>query len=543
MTTGPAASRNNRPRRPGLVALLTVLALLLTSTGASARDASIQRSSLLGGLLRGLVGGTVEVVVDLADLTIAKLGLVLDPVTGWLFDPTQANDLGHVRQVIDADRVHGRGFTGTGVGVAVIDTGGLPVEGLTSGNVANGPDLSFESQSDELRYLDTFGHGTHIAGIIGGRDASGGGFRGVAPDADVVTLKLASFDGAVDVSQVVAAIDWVVEHRDDEGRRIRVINLSYGTDGTQDHRLDPLAHAVQNAWRHGIVVVVAAGNDGENRAKMNNPAYDPYVIAVGAADTRGTVTTSDDVVPTFSSPGDAARRPDLVAPGQSIVSLRAPGSYVDEHNPVARVGDRYFRGSGTSQAAAVVSGAAALLLEQRPSLTPDQVKALLTSTATPLPKADPHRVGAGMVNVDAAARATPPRAQQGWPASTGLGSIEQARGSFHVADDGVELTGERHILGPWDAATWAPASTRAQAWSDGYWHGAEWTGDCWCADTWSGRTWAGRTWAGRTWAGRTWAGESWSGRTWAGRTWAGEGWSGRTWAGDGWSGRTWAGAS
>ena len=167
-----------------------------------------------------------------------------------------------------------------------------------------------------------------------------------------------------------------------------MLNLSYGTDGVQDYLVDPLTHAVENAWRAGIVVVVSGGNDGFGSGKLNNPAYDPHVIAVGAADTRGTVATADDLVPDFSSRGDASRRVDVVAPGRSIASLREPGSYLDAVHPAARYGDRLFKGSGSSQAAAVVSGAVALLLDQRPGLTPDQVKALLRETAAPLPLAD-----------------------------------------------------------------------------------------------------------------------------------------------------------
>ena len=132
--------------------------------------------------------------------------------------------------------------TGRGVGVALIDSGVAPVEGLTTpGKVVNGPDLSFESQHPEAQYLDTFGHGTHLAGIIAGRDANS--FRGVAPDASVLSVKVATADGATDVSQVIAAVDWVVQHRDDNGMNVRVINLSVGTDSVQSYVLDPLAHA------------------------------------------------------------------------------------------------------------------------------------------------------------------------------------------------------------------------------------------------------------------------------------------------------------
>jgi serine protease AprX len=441
-----------------------------------------------------------------------------------------------------------RGFTGRGVGVALIDTGVVPVSGLTSGNVVNGPDLSFESQSDEHRHLDTFGHGTHMAGIIAGNEPGGllrpPGFQGIAPEARLTSVKVASTEGAVDVSQVVAAVDWVVAHRNDDPRNpIRVLNLSYGTDGVQDYRLDPLTHAVENAWRAGIVVVVSGGNNGTAAPQLNNPAYDPYVLAVGASDTRGTVNASDDLVPDFSSRGSAARRVDLVAPGRSLLSLRDVGSYLDEAHPGARVGDRYFKGSGSSQAAAVVSGAVALLLDSRPGLTPDQVKAMLRGSAEPMPGADAAGRGTGQLDVYNAYRMATPRAAQSWPPSTGLGSLEAARGSQHVASDGVELTGEQHVLGSFSAGSWAAASAAFSAWAGGTWAGGEWTGGCWCASTWSGKSWAGKSWAGKSWAGKSWAGASWNGKSWAGKSWAGKSWAGKSWAGATWNGKSWAGKS
>ncbi len=180
-------------------------------------------------------------------------------------------------------------------------------------------------------------------------------------------------------------------------------------------------------------------------------------------------------MPGFSSRGDAARRVDLVAPGSSIVSLRDPGSYVDEAHPSARVGEAYLKGSGSSQAAAVVSGAVALLLDARPNLTPDQVKAVLRSSAEAMPSADPTGRGAGELDVLRALTTTTPRTTQMLPASTGLGSLEAARGSQHVAMDDAELRGEAHVLGSFDARTWAPRSAAFSAWSGGTWAGSDWT--------------------------------------------------------------------
>ena len=290
-----------------------------------------------------------------------------------------------------------------------------------------------------------------MAGLIAGRDAAippgkedeeaDHYFVGAAPGARIVSIKVAASDGATDVSQVIAAIDWIVQHRNSDGLNIRVLNLSFGTDGTQDYQLDPLAYAAEVAWHHGIVVVVAAGNSGFGTPQLNNPAYDPYVIAVGGDDTRGTDDPKDDVIPSWQSRGNALRHPDLVAPGKSIISLRDPGSFVDEANPGARVGaSRFIKGSGSSQAAAIVSGAVATILEQHPELTPDQVKALLMQTAVPLPNADPVAQGAGLINLHRAREAklsTVADAVQTWPRSTGLGSLQLARGSVVTEDDGT----------------------------------------------------------------------------------------------------------
>ena len=314
------------------------------------------------------------------------------------FDPTvDTGSLLNTATTVRARQMWRDGFRGQGVDVALIDSGVSPVEGLDGKNkLVHGPDLSFESQADNLRYLDTFGHGTHMAGIIAGRDAGTTDeadesahhrFLGIAPRSRVVSVKVANAQGATDVSQVIAAIDWVVQHRTDNGLNIRVLNLSFGTDGVQDYQLDPLSYAVEVAWHKGIVVVVAGGNAGYGSAKLNNPAYNPYVIAVGASDSKGTSDVADDIVPEWSSSGNGSRNPDLVAPGKSVASLAVPSSQLDQSYPSAKVGGRFFRGSGTSQSAAVVSGAAALLLSQRPTMTPDQVKALLTSTAGKLPAA------------------------------------------------------------------------------------------------------------------------------------------------------------
>src|SRR4051812_40545078 len=296
-------------------------------------------------------------------------------------------------KVTGASALWSAGYTGKGVDVAVVDSGVVPVDGLKTTKVVNGPDLTPENNGP-AKNLDTYGHGTAMSSIIAGRDSAAttvsgnsADFVGMAPDSRIVSVKIADAKGQTDVSQGIAAIDWVVQNRNKNGLNVRVLNMSFGTDGVQDYLLDPLAYAAEQAWHKGIVVVVAVGNEGFGTSKVNNPAYDPYLIAVGSDNANGTATTADDAISSFSNDGDGTRNPDLVAPGEKVVGLRAAGSYLDQTYPAARIGERLFRGSGTSQASAVVSGAAALLISQRPTLKPDQVKSLLTGSAAAIPGA------------------------------------------------------------------------------------------------------------------------------------------------------------
>lgn len=430
--------------------------------------------------------------------------------------------------VLGSTEAHKSGIRGAGVDVALVDTGVAPVRFLDSeGAVLNGPDLSLDYQAGLPAGVDAFGHGTHLAGIIAGRDA------GIAPAARLLNMKVGAADGAVDVSQVIAAIDWTVAHRKDPGMDVRVLNLAFGTDSTQSYQSSPLTHAVESAWRAGIVVVVSAGNSG---GALVNPATDPFVITVGAVDTNNPYDAADDELAPYSAVGSKSRGVDVLAPGTSITSMRTPGSTIDQENPDATVLlGQYFKGSGTSQAAAVVSGAVALMLDKNPALTPDQVKALLRSTATPLPGVPTTAQGGGVVNIGKALNTNAPSASaaaQKWTRSTGTGSIESARGTSHlVADDGSTLSGEVDVQGaPWTGKTWAPLSTKGAAWSGGTWNGSVWAGGDWNSSTtvdgveWNARSWRSDTWSARSWRADLWAARSWRSETWEARSWRSGSW-------------------
>ena len=288
---------------------------------------------------------------------------------------------------VGADKLWAAGITGKGVGVAVIDSG-------VSGDM---PDFKNADGSSRItanviaspgatRPGDEVGHGTHVAGIIAGNsfnravtDPAHGTYVGLAPEAELVAIKIADDDGYSTELDVINALEFAVVHKDD--LNIRVINLSVSSDTPSSYLDDPLDAAVEFAWHAGIVVVAAAGNRGDAAdAVQYAPGNDPYVISVGATDEAGTRDPSDDTIATFSSRGitrDGVAKPDVVAPGAHIVAPLAMGSAFQSLCPQCIVGN-YLRLGGTSAAAPVVAGAAALLLQARPELNPDEVKALLT---------------------------------------------------------------------------------------------------------------------------------------------------------------------
>jgi serine protease AprX len=448
----------------------------------------------------------------------------------------------------------GQPLTGRGVSVAVLDSGVAPVAGLDgAGKVSFGPDLSIEGNG-VLTQQDTYGHGTFMAGIIAGRGTTGpssdlssapaGVQLGVAPDAGLLAMKLATTDGSVDVSQVIAALDWVTQHPVlPDGTRVRVINLSYGTNSAQAYLADPLAVAAENAWKHGIVVVASAGNGGSAPGRLSDPAIDPYVIAVGATDSNNSVNGWDSATTTiasYSQAGTTERNVDLVAPGTSLVSARTPGSFVDVNNPSGLVsGDSsgaLFRGSGTSEAAAVVSGSVALLLQAYPNLTPDQVKSALTSSADPVTNASLNADGAGTLDLPQALRAakalsgtnraaaTLRAAVQGFPSSTGQGSIDAARGGSWLVDaDGNVLSGEIDVQGnTWNPSTWWAATSTLSAWSGGQWLGTTWTGNGWLPASagWSSSRWSSSRWSSSRWSSSRWSSSRWSSSRWSSSRWS-----------------------
>jgi serine protease AprX len=433
---------------------------------------------------------------------------------------------------VRADGLWAGGITGQGVTVALLDTGVADVPDLAGrvlpvtddANLIH-PTSPCENLTGEATCADNYGHGTFIAGLIAGNGASSNGaWSGVAPKANLVSVKVAGADGSADVSTVLAGIQWVVSFKDRYG--VKVLNLSLGTDSTQSYRVDPLNFAVEKAWDSGITVVVAASNRGPNAGTISKPGDDPLVITAGAVDDMGTATLNDDELPDFSSHGptaaDGLAKPDVVAPGAHVVSLRAPGSAVDTQFPTY-VDGSYRKGSGTSMATGVVSGAVALLLQASPGLTPDRVKFSLTATARPAASNDRMAVGAGVVDTLGALFAPAGVANQGVARSNGLGSLDLSRGSVQVVLDDPARTVVSGVLTA-QLLAWNPIVYTTTVWSPVTWYATDFSGSRWYGSRWYGSRWYGEL-DGSRWYGSRWYGQV-TGSRWYGSRWYGSAWYG-----------------
>jgi serine protease AprX len=310
-------------------------------------------------------------------------------------------------------------INGTGVGIAIVDSGIYPGADFV-GRISGFYDFTrldrFRQPTQPAPY-DDLGHGTHIAGLIASSGAAPGYmFQGVAPNANLVAFKVLDKNGAGSTSSVIAAIEYIVSHRKALG--VQIINLSLGKPITAPAKFDPLVQAVEQASAKGLIVVVAAGNDGPGYGSINSPANAPSAITVGVADSKATVTRNDDYVRSFSSRGptwyDGFAKPDVIAPGVNLYSDASAGStLVNSNNPVFPQqtvdGVNLIDLSGSSMSAAVATGVVALELDANAHqnsqpLTPNAAKAILEYTSIPVANADYLTQGAGQINAAGAAQ-------------------------------------------------------------------------------------------------------------------------------------------
>jgi len=354
-------------------------------------------------------------------------------------------------------------MTGKGIGVVVIDSGIAPHPDFDSRVTVN---INFASTVTSP--ADQFGHGTVVAGIIGGNgSASGGQYIGIAPEVTLLNLRVNDGTGAAGTSDIMNAILWAVINKD--AYNIRVINLSLVSSIAESYTTSPLDAAVEYAWLKGVAVVVAAGNLGPNSA-LYAPANDPYVITVGATDDAGTVTPADDSLASFSSYGitqDGFAKPDLVAPGRHIISTAAAGSTIATTYPQYLVGTQYVQLSGTSMAAPQVSGIAALYLEAHPGIRPAQLKGVLRTTAHGFGLLGTIPVGAGAGYADAAVAI----AYNGTigNVNAGLSPNNYLKVLFMTVNQLIAGT-----TVSWDSVSWDSISWGSVSWGDINWAAVSW---------------------------------------------------------------------
>jgi len=496
------------------------------------------------------------VVADLTPTQIASLGpnvIVTPDVSVSVADAGTAPAAGRAPaavfpQATGASALWRQGITGKGVNVAVLDTGITNLPDF-AGRLVGGVDLSGEGNA----FQDSYGHGTFVAGLIAGNGASSGGqFRGEAPGAGLVPIKVAGATGQTDMATVIAGIGWAVANQ--APLNISVLNMSLGAVPVASSVINPLDQAVEVAWRHGITVVASAGNAGPFNGTVLSPGDDPLVITVGALDDNGTVSPADDSMTAFSSVGptnpDGWIKPDLVASGRSVVSLRAPGSTVDLANPSAEIGNANFVGSGTSFSAAITSGAAALVVQSaKPqgllgwllggsgSSGPDAVKAKLLGGASPGPLGNVMVDGHGALNALWATSSLNRNVSLTQPTpttATPMGADVALQNSW---------TGSAWNGNNWNGSAWNGSAWNGSAWNGSGWNGSGWNGSGWNGSAWNGSAWNGSAWNGSAWNGSGWNGSAWNGSAWNGSGWNGSAWNGSAWNGSGWNGSGWNGSA
>jgi serine protease AprX len=393
------------------------------------------------------------------------------------------------REVVGAEALWQQaGLDGQGVTVAVVDSG-----------ISDHPDLHNDASnlnkavSSPSRIIDavTFGgytspldeyeHGTHVAGIIGGDGvASKGKYTGVAPGVNLLNIRVSNEQGLTYTSDVVDGLQWIYENKD--VYNIRVVNLSLNSTAPESYNTNPLDAAVEILWLNGITVVVAAGNNGtaDGPSTIYPPANDPFVITVGAIEDRGTVSLDDDFVGTFSAYGTTESgfaKPELAAPGRNLISLLAStDATAYEDHPKHRVNDFYFRMSGTSMAAPVVSGTIALLLQNEPNLTPDQIKFRLMATANQSWSGyDVAKAGAGTVDAYTAVfTTTTESANQGIVPSQMLATGEDA-----IAFDSVGWNSVGWNSVGWNTVGWNTVGWNTVGWNSVGWNTVGWNTSLW----------------------------------------------------------------
>jgi serine protease AprX len=378
-------------------------------------------------------------------------------------------------RTIQADKVWNlpKLLQGQGVGVAVVDSGINPNGDLYTimGENRQKADVRFNTDYNQ-NTSDGYGHGTHVSSVIGGDGSeSNGKYIGVAPMVNIINVKVSNDDGSARTSDVVQGLQWVLDNKD--AYNIRVVNLSFNSAVDESYHTSPLDAAVEILWFNNIVVVVSAGNQANGI--LYPPANDPFVITVGATDDKGTALLADDVIASFSAYGttsDGVKKPDLVAPGKNIVArLVNTNMGMAGAHPGNVISGTYFKMSGTSVSAPMVSGAVAILLQSEPDLTPDQVKHRLMATANKTWAGyNATKAGAGYLDIFTAVKTITTNSANtnllpSQLLTTGMDSI--TFGSVGWNSVGWNTVGWNSV--GWNSVGWNTVGWNTVGWNSDYW--------------------------------------------------------------------------
>ena len=352
---------------------------------------------------------------------------------------------------------------GQGVGVAVVDSGINPNGDLYTNMGVNRQIANVYFNTDyNQNTSDGYGHGTHVSSVVAGDGSdSGGKYIGVAPMANIINVKVTNDDGSARSSDVIAGLQWVLENK--ATYNIRIVNISFNSSIAESYHTSPLDAAVEILWFNKIVVVVSAGNQANGI--LYPPANDPFVITVGATDDNGTASLNDDEMTSFSAYGttsDGFVKPDLVAPGRNIVArLVNTNMGMAQAHPSNVIAQTYFKMSGTSVSAPMVSGAVAILLQSEPTLTPDQVKYRLIATANKSwPKYNSTQAGAGILDVYAAVKTKTTKSA-----------------NTYILPSQLLTTGTTPIS--WGSTGWTSVGWNTVGWNTVGWNTVGWNTDYW----------------------------------------------------------------
>jgi serine protease AprX len=368
---------------------------------------------------------------------------------------------------------------------------------------------------------DNFGHGTHVAGIIAGNGTGSNGFyKGIAPGANLIGLKVSDDNGMAYESDTVEALQWIFDHKDEYN--IRVVNLSLNSSLEQSYNDSALDAAVEILWLNGIVVVASSGNSwGPHNTANAAPANDPFIITVGASEEDYTGKREDDWVAAFTQHGitqDGFRKPEVIAPGKDIVSVLAASSWWQRDYPERYVDGGYFRISGTSMAAPMVSGAVALLLQAEPNLTPDQVKYRLMNTGSPIyfngeyPYLDVYDLITTPTTASANANVIPHEML-----------AKMALIAYWASENG----GGENIDWAnvdWDAVDWSSVNWGSVNWGSVNWGSVNWGSVNWGSVNWGSVNWGSVNWGSVNWGSVNWGSVNWGSVNWGSVNWGSVSW-------------------